>query len=491
MPHGKVPFSGKAKKIQLQNKRQRNEEKHKFGNEARVTSNPFRSTSDRNTEESQIMVKAGKDKTDMLLDLPSSSQLGNKSGPRQLQSKATRYELVFNQESKSDLAARRERARQPIQPIKNNSDLERSIDEYFPESLDFPTRPEWDSDMSQEALESHERKYLRRYVENIFDKHERNKLSFFELNLETWRQLWRVIEKSDILLLVVDARYPAAMFPPSLYRYVMSQNKHFILVLNKVDLIPGSLALAWKEYLKEQFPNIHVTFFTSCPSYNLVTKTIKSGEHSGLTFRRLKGRISMVTDGAKQIQEICREIVEKSQSNISPDELVSWERKIQKSAKGEDNTYEENRTSRANFKVESDTSKVLTIGMLGQPNAGKSSLINSLMGKRVVSVSKTPGHTKHFQTIYITPSIVLCDCPGLVFPSLVPKQLQVLLGSFPISQVKEPFSVVQYIAERVNLPNLLQLTHPENKVSNLLIYFLIYSNLFQYHNQIAELVILF
>ena len=33
----------------------------------------------------------------------------------------------------------------------------------------------------------------------------------------------------------------------------------------------------------------------------------------------------------------------------------------------------------------------LTIGMVGQPNAGKSSLINSLVGRRVVSVSKTPG----------------------------------------------------------------------------------------------------
>lgn len=40
---------------------------------------------------------------------------------------------------------------------------------------------------------------------------------------------------------------------------------------------------------------------------------------------------------------------------------------------------------------------MLSLGMVGQPNAGKSSLINSLMGKRVVSVSKTPGHTKHFQ----------------------------------------------------------------------------------------------
>lgn len=36
----------------------------------------------------------------------------------------------------------------------------------------------------------------------------------FELNLETWRQLWRVIEMSDVLLLVVDCRYPVRMMLP-------------------------------------------------------------------------------------------------------------------------------------------------------------------------------------------------------------------------------------------------------------------------------------
>jgi ribosome biogenesis GTPase A len=67
----------------------------------------------------------------------------------------------------------------------------------------------------------------------------------------------------------------------------------------------------------------------------------------------------------------------------------------------------------------------LTIGCVGQPNTGKSSLINALMGKKVVSVSKTPGHTKHFQTIFLTQNVRLCDCPGLIFPSKVPKALQV------------------------------------------------------------------
>ena len=30
----------------------------------------------------------------------------------------------------------------------------------------------------------------------------------FERNLEFWRQLWRVIERSDIIMQIVDARNP-------------------------------------------------------------------------------------------------------------------------------------------------------------------------------------------------------------------------------------------------------------------------------------------
>merc|ERR1712051_197508 len=89
--------------------------------------------------------------------------------------------------------------------------------------------------------------------------------------------------------------------------------------------------------------------------------------------------------------------------------------------------------------VESDETLHLTLGMVGHPNVGKSSLINSLVGRRVVSVSKTPGHTKHFQTIFISPTVRLCDCPGLVFPSMVPRPFQVILGSYPIPQVRSVF----------------------------------------------------
>jgi len=78
----------------------------------------------------------------------------------------------------------------------------------------------------------------------------------------------------------------------------------------------------------------------------------------------------------------------------------------------------------------------MTITLVGDPNMGKSSIINSLFGKKVVSSSATPGHTKHFQTLFLKKHVCICDSPGIVSPKLkVPKSLQVIFGSFPIAQV--------------------------------------------------------
>jgi ribosome biogenesis GTPase A len=107
---------------------------------------------------------------------------------------------------------------------------------------------------------------------------------------------------------------------------------------------------------------------------------------------------------------------------------------------------------------------VLTIGMIGYPNAGKSSIINGILNEKVVSVSRTPGHTKHFQTIHLSDTLVLCDCPGLVFPTVVDRQLEILSGIYPISQVREPYTVVGYLAQRVPLIHLLRLNNPNQSV---------------------------
>ena len=44
----------------------------------------------------------------------------------------------------------------------------------------------------------------------------------------------------------------------------------------------------------------------------------------------------------------------------------------------------------------------LVVGLVGYPNVGKSSAINALIGEKKVSVSSTPGKTKHFQTINLS-----------------------------------------------------------------------------------------
>lgn len=49
-----------------------------------------------------------------------------------------------------------------------------------------------------------------------------------------------------------------------------------------------------------------------------------------------------------------------------------------------------------------------------------------------------------------------------MFPSTVPKQLQIIMGSFPIAQVKEPYTTVKYLAERLDLPRVLNIQHQEN-----------------------------
>jgi len=53
---------------------------------------------------------------------------------------------------------------------------------------------------------------------------------------------------------------------------------------------------------------------------------------------------------------------------------------------------------------------------------------------------------------------MLCDCPGLVFPACdVPKVLQIICGIYPIAQVREPYTAIKYIAERVPLEEVYRL----------------------------------
>jgi large subunit GTPase 1 len=87
---------------------------------------------------------------------------------------------------------------------------------------------------------------------------------------------------------------------------------------------------------------------------------------------------------------------------------------------------------------------------VGYPNVGKSSTINSLLGEKRVSVSATPGKTKHFQTMHLTSSLILCDCPGLVFPNFATTNAEMVCnGVLPIDQMREHTGPAALVARQI------------------------------------------
>jgi large subunit GTPase 1 len=98
----------------------------------------------------------------------------------------------------------------------------------------------------------------------------------------------------------------------------------------------------------------------------------------------------------------------------------------------------------------------LVVGLVGYPNVGKSSIINSLLGQKRVSVSSTPGKTKHFETIHLPPSddgaleVILCDCPGLVFPNFASTKAELVCnGILPIDQLREWTGPASLLTRRI------------------------------------------
>uniref|UniRef100_A0A0M3IWS2 Large subunit GTPase 1 homolog n=1 Tax=Ascaris lumbricoides TaxID=6252 RepID=A0A0M3IWS2_ASCLU len=119
-------------------------------------------------------------------------------------------------------------------------------------------------------------------------------------------------------------------------------------------------------------------------------------------------------------------------------------------------------------------SKPLVVGMVGYPNVGKSSTINRILGKKKVSVSATPGKTRHLQTLIVDSEVTLCDCPGLVMPSFAFSRSEMLLsGVLPVDNMREHFAPIALLASRVPrryfettysvmLPKPAEHEHPES-----------------------------
>lgn len=94
--------------------------------------------------------------------------------------------------------------------------------------------------------------------------------------------------------------------------------------------------------------------------------------------------------------------------------------------------------------------KQISVGLIGGPNTGKSSIINTLLKKKVCTVAPIPGETKVWQYVSLMKRIYLIDCPGVVPPSGTdtPTDL-VLRGVVRVEKVEQPEQYIPALLSRV------------------------------------------
>lgn len=131
--------------------------------------------------------------------------------------------------------------------------------------LTVPRRPKWDASTTPEELDQRERESFLLWRRGLAELQEYNDLLMtpFERNLEVWRQLWRVIERSDLVVQIVDARNPLMFRSEDLENYVkdVDPSKKNLLLVNKADMMTTAQRRAWSKYFKEK--RVSYRFFSA------------------------------------------------------------------------------------------------------------------------------------------------------------------------------------------------------------------------------------
>ncbi|CAH1254035.1 GNL2 [Branchiostoma lanceolatum] len=196
-----------------------------------------------------------------------------------------------------------------------------------------------------------------------------------------WGELYKVIDSSDVVIQVLDARNPMGTRSKHIEDFMTKEKsyKHLIFVLNKCDLVPTWVTQRWVTLLSAEFPTLAM--------------------HASVTNPFGKGAlIQLLRQFGKLHQD----------------------------------------------------KKQISVGLIGYPNVGKSSIINTLRGKKVCNVAPIAGETKVWQYITLMKRIYLIDCPGVVYPSETETETELVLkGVVRVENVKLPEYHIPAVLKRV------------------------------------------
>ncbi|EHH60918.1 Guanine nucleotide-binding protein-like 3-like protein [Macaca fascicularis] len=277
----------------------------------------------------------------------------------------------------------------------------------------------------QQAAREHERQKRRTiesYCQDVLrrqEEFERKEEVLQELNMfpqlddeatrkAYYKEFRKVVEYSDVILEVLDARDPLGCRCFQMEEAVLRAqgNKKLVLVLNKIDLVPKEVVEKWLDYLRNELPTVAFKASTQHQVKNL-------------------NRCSVPVDQAS-------ESLLKSKACFGAENLMRV---------------------LGNYCRLGEVRTHIRVGVVGLPNVGKSSLINSLKRSRACSVGAVPGITKFMQEVYLDKFIRLLDAPGIV-PGPNSEVGTILRNCVHVQKLADPVTPVETILQRCNLEEI-------------------------------------
>nr|XP_044996911.1 guanine nucleotide-binding protein-like 3-like protein isoform X2 [Jaculus jaculus] len=223
-----------------------------------------------------------------------------------------------------------------------------------------------------------------------------------------YKEFRKVVEYADVILEVLDARDPLGCRCFQMEEAVLRAegSKKLVLVLNKIDLVPKEVVKKWLEYLRNELPTVAFKASTQHQVKNL-------------------NRCSVPVEHAP-------ELLLKSKACFGAENLMRI---------------------LGNYCHLGEVRTHIRVGVVGLPNVGKSSLINSLKRSRACNVGAVPGVTKFMQEICLDKYIRLLDAPGIV-PGPSSEVGTILSNCVDVQKLADPVTPVETILQRCNLEEI-------------------------------------